>query len=90
MEFQLKTYKTEHGIKTVLVGEPGRKLLPILMMDNGLVLRKVPKTEERYLSEVIEEKKRRSLMPVLNQFASYGKRNGSSKAAKQFIRQCRS
>lgn len=90
MEIRLQNYRTDHGIKTVLVGEPGRKYMPILMMDHGLVVKKIPLDHERYMSAPVEEKKRRSLMPAVAQFASYGARNGASKAAKRFIKECRS
>ena len=89
MEIRLQNYRTNHGIKTVLVGEPGRKYMPLLMMDGTLVVKKVPLDHERYMSAPAEKKVRRSLMPVVALFAAYGARNGSTKAAKQFIRDCR-
>jgi len=90
MEIRLQNYRSDSGVKTVLVGEPGRKYMPILIMDKGLVVKKVPLDHERYLSAPVESKKRRSLTPVVNQFASYGARNGASKAAKKFLKECRS
>jgi hypothetical protein len=90
MEIRLQNYRTNHGMKTVLVGEPGRKYIPILMMDHGLIVKKVPIDHERYMSAPAEEKVRRSLTPVVALFASYGARNGVTKAAKRFLKECRS
>jgi hypothetical protein len=90
MEIRLQNYRTDHGTKTVLVGEPGRKYMPVLIMDKGLIVKKVPLSDERYMSEVAESKVRRSLMPVVTFFAAYGARNGISKAAKRFIKDARS
>ena len=90
MEIRLQNYQTEHGCKTVLVGEPGRKYMPILMMDNGIIVKKVPLDYERYMRTPVEGKVRRSLMPAVAIFASYGARNGASKAAKRFLKDCRS
>lgn len=90
MEIRLQNYRTSHGIKTVLVGEPGRKYMPLLIMDGTLIVKKVPIDHERYMSAPVEDKIRRSLMPAVAQFASYGARNGVSKAAKRFLKECRS
>ena len=90
VKIRLQNYHTDHGIKTVLVGEPGRKLMPILIMDKGLIVKMVSLDEERFLSAPVESKIRRSLMPAVAQFASYGARRGASKAAKLFLKKCRS
>ena len=90
IEIRLHNFQTDHGVKTVLVGEPGRKFMPVLMMDHGLVVMKVPLDHERFMRPVVEEKVRRSLNPAVAVFASFGARNGASKAAKRFLRDCRS
>ena len=87
---ELKQYRTDHGIKTVLVNDKGRKYLHVLMMDGQLTVRKVDKTEERFMRDVIESKQRRSLQPAVAAFASYGARNGATKEAKRFLREARS
>lgn len=90
MSTKLRNYKTEAGNKTVLVDdEVGRKYLYVLMMDGGLVLRKVPKSEEQYMDEVYDVKNRRGLGGVFTQFASYGHRVGSTKAARRFLKEHR-
>lgn len=83
---ELKSYHTDHGIKTVLVCEK-RKYLRVLIMDGSLVVKKLPKSEQRYMRDVIESKKRRTL--PIRDFASYGHRRGATKAAKQFLREAR-
>lgn len=86
--YELKMYRTDHGEKTVLVGPAGRKLLPILMIESsGLTLRKVPLSEQRYLRDVREEKKRRSKTAVIRQFRGIGRTLGMTKAAKSFLAQ---
>jgi hypothetical protein len=84
--YELKQYRTDHGTKTVLVGKPGRKLVPILMVDGtGLTVRKVPLTDQRYMRDVREEKKRRSTSAVIRQYRGIGRRLGMTKAAKSFL-----
>jgi hypothetical protein len=85
--YELKMYRTEQGEKTVMVGPPGRKLLPILMIDgsSGLTVKKVPLSDQRYLRDVREEKKRRSTSGVIRQFRGIGRRLGMTKAAKSFL-----
>ena len=90
MDIRLQNYQTNHGVKTVLVGEPGRKYMPLLVMDGTLVVKKVPLNHERYMRPVVEEKVRRNLNPAVARFASYGARHGASKAAKRFLKECRS
>ena len=86
--YELKYYRTDHGEKCVLVGPRGRKLLPILMIEgNGLTVRKVPLSEERYLRDVKDERKRRTLGGIVRQYRAIGRRSGMTKAAKTFLTQ---
>ncbi len=86
---ELVTYFTPQGSKTALV-KRGRKLIHVLLIDNGLVVKKVPLTEERYIRPVIQEKKVPSLNGTVRKFASYGRRYGATKAAKKFLKEARS
>lgn len=90
MSITLKQYRTEQGTKAVLVSDKGRKYLYVLMMDGQLVVRKVPQSEERYMREVHEGKKRRNLNGAVAAFASYGRQRGQTKAARKFLREARS
>ena len=84
--YELKNYFTGHGEKTVLVGPVGRKLMPILMIDGtGLVVRKVPIGDSRYMRDVRENKKRRGIGGTIRQYRAIGRKLGMSKAAKAFL-----
>lgn len=84
--YELKNYKTEAGNKTVIVGPAGRKYLPVLFMDGGLKVVKVPKTEEQYMTEIIQNGRLKSMKTSLQTFRHYGRTSGTSKAAKKFLR----
>ena len=83
-----KQWRTADGVKTVLAVE-GRKYIHVLVMDSQLIVRKVPKTELRYMRDPIECKSRKSLTPVINTFARFGRTHGATKAAKRFLREAR-
>lgn len=86
--YELKYYRTENGVKTVLVGPEGRKLIPVLMVDgNGLTVKKLPKDERRYMRDVREEKKRRGMGGIIRQYRAIGRTLGTTKAAKAFLTQ---
>lgn len=86
MEYKLKTYRTEHGRKTVLVGPAGRKLMPILIMESsGLTVRKVPLIEEKYLSDPPPFKRSKSIKTIALRFRAFGNKMGMTKAAKSFL-----
>jgi len=84
--YELKIYRTDHGEKTVITGKPGRKLLPILMIEGtGLTVKKVPLGDRRYMRDVREEKKRRGMGGVIRQYRGIGRKLGMTKAAKAFL-----
>lgn len=86
MTYRLQNYRTDHGTKTVLVGPKGRKLLPILLMESsGLTVVKAPLSDERFLSDVIQSGKSKSMKSRVKQFRAFGKRTGMTKAAKAFL-----
>ena len=86
MCIELKQYRTEHGEKVVLVGTKGRKLMPILMMESsGLTVKRVPLTDARYMRDVTQSGKSKSIKTVIRQFRAFGKRTGMTKAAQSFL-----
>jgi hypothetical protein len=86
--YQLMDYFTTHGHKTVMVGPKGRKLMPILLMEsNGLTVKMVPLTEERFLRELPLPPRSRGITSVAKRFKAFGNRTGSTKAAKSFLKQ---
>jgi hypothetical protein len=84
--YKLMDYHTDHGHKAVLVGPPGRKLIPILVMEaSGLTVKKVPLIEERYLRDLPLPPRSRGINTVARKFKAFGNRNGMTKAAKSFL-----
>lgn len=87
MSIALMQYRYQSGAhqtsKTVLVDDSGTKLLSVLVMDGSLTVRKVPKTEERYMSPAPGKEK--AMTTRIKQFRAYGRRHGMTKAAKSFL-----
>ena len=84
MSYELKYYRTETGEKTVLVGPPGRKLMPVLLIEgSGLTVRKVPLTDQRYMRDAPHGRK--TLKGIARQYRGIGNRLGMTKAAKSFL-----
>ena len=82
--YELKYYRTDTGEKTVLVGPPGRKLIPVLMIEgSGLTVRKVPITDQRYMRDAPHGRK--TLKGIARQYRGIGNRLGMTKAAKSFL-----
>lgn len=86
MDYELKTYRTEHGRKTVLVGPAGRKLMPVLIMESsGLTVRSVPIEEQRYMADPPPFVRPKSMKTITRQFRAFGNKMGMTKAAKSFL-----
>lgn len=86
--YELKYYQTESGFKPVLVGPTARTRFPVLLIEgNGLTVRKLPLDEARYMKDVRETKKRRSISGLIRQYRAIGRKLGMTKAAKQFLTQ---
>lgn len=83
MTVRLMSYRTEEGRKTVLVDDNGKKWMHVLMMTGGLVVKRVPQTETKYMAPSLGTQK--ALSTVVRQFRAYGKRTGMTKAAKSFL-----
>ena len=82
--YELKYYRTDTGEKTVLVGPPGRKLMPVLFIEgSGLTVRKVPLTDQRYMRDAPHGRK--TLKGIARQYRGIGNRLGMTKAAKSFL-----
>lgn len=82
--YEVKSYRTDSGTKTVLVGPAGRKYVPLLMIEgSGLTVKKVPLSEQRYIADYLG--KQRPIKSVLRQYGGIGRRLGMTKAAKSFL-----
>ena len=83
MSYELKRYHMENGgNKIVILNDHGRKWIHVLMMDGGLVVKKIPAIDTQYMSDLPRTK---SMKAIVRQFRSYGKRTGMTKAAKSFL-----
>ena len=86
MNYKLQMYRTDQGTKPVMVGPPGRKLLPILIIESsGVTVLKVPLSEQRFLFDSTTFKNYRSMKSAAKHFKAVGKRLGMTKAAKSFL-----
>ncbi len=84
---EAKTYRTNEGVKTVLVDSRGYKNLKVLMItDHGLKVRTVPRTELRYMADVIQSRRLAKVSTLVRKFRAAGRRLGINKGAKQFLR----
>ncbi len=74
-------YKTNDGQSTAIV-EAGRKWIRVILMDSGgISVKKVPKTEERFMSPLDY-----SLNKAKVKFRDSGRRFGITRAAKLLLR----
>lgn len=81
MAATLMSYRTDEGTRAALVGDPGRKYIPVLMMDGGtLSVQKVPNDQQRYMRPYKELRKKH-----VKVFRSYGRAFGISNAAREFL-----
>lgn len=95
MTIELKRYQTREvtgkkrhvreATKTVLVDDDGRKWIHVLMMDGGLVVKKVPIEDQRFMKDVSQSGRYKSMKTVIRQFREYGKTTGMTPAAKAFL-----
>lgn len=88
MEAQLKSYRTDHGVSTVIVGPVARTRMPVLIIEHkGIMLRNVPATEQRYMMEPPPFKRKKSMQTIARQYRAIGSKLGISKPAKRFLSQ---
>ena len=86
-----QNYRTDEGVKCVLVDDRGHKWLVILMItDKGLVARKAPKSHACYLSDVYQTRKVAPISTLLNKFEKAGRTLGNiNKGARKFLKEAR-
>ena len=87
--YKAQQYRSEDGVKTVVVGPAGRKTFPVLIMTQtgyGLVVKKLPLEEQRYLTD-LPKGSVKALRTHLRVFRNFGKSAGMTKAAKTFLAQ---
>jgi len=78
---QVVRYRTDHGTCCALV-ESGRKWLQVIQMDSsGIRVRKVPCSDERYMTPMDYP-----LAKAKKRFRLAGRRFGITKGAKQLLR----
>jgi hypothetical protein len=88
MQIELKNYHTEQGVSTVLVGPVARTRMPIVIIEHkGVMLRQVPATEQRYMSEPPKFRRKKTMKTIARQYLAIGSKLGIGKPAKRFLRQ---
>lgn len=88
MDIELKSYHHDHGVSTVLVGEVARTRMPIIIIESkGVMLRHIPATDQRYMSEAPAPKRKKSMKTIARQYRAIGTKLGISKPAKRFLGQ---
>ena len=87
---ELVSYRTDEGLRTAFV-KHGTKWTQVLAMDagvrSGLVIHKVPKTEQKYMFPVLRKGKPYPHKRALTCFRRFGKSHGMSKGAKKLLRE---
>lgn len=83
---ELKQYATGDCIKSALIKE-GHKWIQVLLMDGKLTVRKVPKSEGRYMSELTHKNRPYPMKRALGTFRKFGRAHGISRNAKTFLRE---
>lgn len=78
---QVCKYRTDQGVFTALVGEPGRKLIPVVTIDHPIRVRKVPMTEQKYMVPLEYPVKK-----AVRGFLKAGKALGMTKSARTFLK----
>jgi len=75
-------YRTDKGVFTALIGDPGTKYLPVVYIDAPIRLMKVPQTEERYMT-IIDYPPKKAARRMLKA----GRHLGITKTAKRFLQE---
>jgi len=84
---ELKQYATESGVRTAFVREQ-RKWIQVLIMDGkNITVRKVPKSEARYMCELVYKRQPYPIKRALKTFRKFGRKHGMSRSAKIFLRE---
>lgn len=79
---RIVTYRTDEGTRTAIVGRPGRKYLPAVLMDaGGLRVHKLPLAEDRYMTDLDY-----SLRAAARKYLKAGRLFGITKAAKALLK----
>ena len=80
---ELVTYRTDAGIKTAIALKPGRKWLPVIVIDSPMRVRKVPLSERRFMTPLADYPLRRAVRKYL----AAGRRLGITKRARKALRE---
>ena len=81
---QLMNYHTESGVKTVLVDDTtGYKWMKVLLIETPVCVRKVLRTDERYMKPADS---RKGMKGIAKQYRTIGTKLGITKSAIKFLR----
>lgn len=84
---ELKSYRTDEGVKVAFIKTGAPKWMPVLVMDGPLRVRKVPTEEQRYMTDLTKKGKPYPVKTAVRLFRRFGKAHGISKGAKQFLKE---
>jgi len=91
MSYSLHTYRLVSGADhTALLCTPDRKtkwLKVLVMRDRALGIEKVPASEREHMRELLHKGKPYPMARALKVYRKHAKAHGSSKAARDFIRE---
>lgn len=73
---------TPHGVKTAIMGEPGRVWTPYVMIEYPVRLFKIRNTDKRYIKDMDYP-----LRKAVRHYLRIGREKGITKGAKRFLRE---
>ena len=83
---ELKHYTTPSGVKTAIIRVSGPKWMQVLMMEGALTVRKIPKSETRFMEPLLFKGRPYPLRRAIHVFRHYGRASGINKSAKALLR----
>ena len=87
---ELVNYRTDEGLRCAFV-KHGTKWSKVLTIDagkqSGLVIHKVPKTDQRYMTPLLHKGKPYPIKRALRHFRKFGKTHGITGGAKKLLQE---
>ena len=84
MTIELKSYRTSHGTRTALV-DAKRAWCHVLMMDGPLTLKRVPITDQQFMTPLEHMGRPYPISRAIRVFRNYGRAHGISRSARLFL-----
>lgn len=81
MAARVVRWRRDDGVRHGLAGEPGRKYVPVVVVDYPVRLLKVPLYEQRYMTELDQPSVKKAVRDILKA----GRRLGITEGAKRWL-----